>query len=73
MAGFFNVWRSGYLMGEADAQVGRRHRAAWELRYLRPVNWLPGVDAESFIAGYAAGYANVMAGRTWWRHLPGAD
>ena len=71
MSGLFNVWRSGYLMGEADAQAKRRHRAEWELRYLRPLNWVPGVDVESFMAGYAAGYANVMAGRTWQGRAPG--
>lgn len=55
MAGLFNLYRSGYRLCVADGTAGRRRRADWELLLLRPVNWLPGVDAASFAAGYAEG------------------
>jgi len=70
MAGIFNLWRRGYLIGQTDAAAGRRRRAEWELRYLRPLNYVPGVDVESFIDGYGQGYANLMARKTWQGRLP---
>lgn len=61
MGGIFNLHRSGYHLGIA----GRRRRADWELWLLRPVNWLPGVDAASFAAGYAQGYGDGTRVTPW--------
>jgi hypothetical protein len=58
MGRIFNLYRGGYRQGVADGLAGRRHKADWELWLFKPVNWLPGVDAGSFAAGYAAGYGD---------------
>ncbi len=60
-------------MGQDDAIAGRRHRANWELRFLRVANWVPFVDVESIIDGYGQGYANGMARKTWQGRLPGEE
>lgn len=68
MSGLFNLHRSGYRLGVADGMAGRRRRADWELVLLRPINWLPGVDAGSFVAGYAEGYGDGTRVTLWQRH-----
>lgn len=68
MANFFNVFRSGYRLGVADGMAGNRHRADWELILLRPLNWLPGVDRGSFVAGYAEGYGDGTRITLWQQH-----
>ncbi|PJK10476.1 hypothetical protein CO610_02140 [Lysobacteraceae bacterium NML95-0200] len=69
MGSLFDVYRQGYQLGVADAQAGRRRRARWELWLLRPLNWLPGVDANSFVAGYIEGYSEGLRLRLWQQHL----
>lgn len=68
MGSLFNLYRSGYRLGVADGVAGRRQRADWELWLLRPVNWLPGVDAGSFAAGYAEGYGDGSRVTLWQQH-----
>lgn len=65
MGSLFDVYRQGYQLGVADAQLGRRRRARWELVLLRPLNWLPGVDANSFVSGYVEGYGDGTRLRLW--------
>ena len=56
----FNVYRSGYLLGQQHGQAGERHRAARELQLTRFRLWLPGVDRNSFFNGYHSGYEDAM-------------
>jgi len=65
MGNIFNLYRSGYQLGVADGMAGHRRRADWELKLLRPVNWLPGVDANSFVMGYAEGYGDGTRVTLW--------
>lgn len=65
MSQIFNRHRGGYRLGVADGMAGRRRKADWELWLLRPVNWLPGVDAGSFAAGYAEGYGDGSRITLW--------
>lgn len=63
MAGLINVFRSGFKRGFDQAVAGERRRADWELKLLRPLNWIPGVDSTSYLDGYAAGYTDGLRTR----------
>lgn len=56
MSHIFNIYRGGFQTGLQDGSTGRR-RADWELVLTHPITWLPGVDKQSFLDGYAAGYS----------------
>lgn len=56
----FDVFRSGYLLGQQHGQAAERRRAAWELQITHFRLWLPGVDTESFLRGYETGYQDAM-------------
>lgn len=56
----FDVFRSGYLLGQQHGQAAERRRADWELQLTHFRLWLPGVDTESFFRGYQAGYEDAM-------------
>ena len=56
----FDVFRSGYLLGQKHGQTAERRRAAWELQLTQFKLWLPGVDNKSFLNGYQAGYEDAM-------------
>lgn len=60
MAAIFDLYRSGYLTGQQHGQLAERRRAAWELQLTHFRLWLPGVDNESFLRGYQAGYEDAM-------------
>ena len=68
MANLFNIRRSGYRLGVSDGMAGRRCRAEWELRLLRPINWFPWVSSNSFVAGYAEGYGDGTRITLWQQH-----
>lgn len=59
----FDIFRSGYDKGYQDGKSGNRHRAEWELLALKPVSWLPGVDADSYVQGYRQGFSDAIAAR----------
>lgn len=60
MSAIFDLFRSGYLLGQQHGQATERRRAAWELKLTQLRLWLPGVDKESFLRGYRSGYEDAM-------------
>jgi len=60
MAAIFDLFRSGYLLGQQHGQAAERRRAVWELQLTHARLWLPGVDNKSFFLGYHAGYEDAM-------------
>lgn len=57
----FDLYRSGYALGNQHGQYYNRRRANWELVLTHPLTWLPGVDQLSFISGYHDGYRDGAA------------
>lgn len=66
----FDVFRSGYLLGQQHGQAAERRRAVWELQLTQCRLWLPGVDNESFHRGYKAGYEDAMRLRSVLFQIP---
>lgn len=60
----FDVFRSGYLLGQQHGQAAERRRAAWELQLTQLLLWLPSVNSDSFLRGYQAGYEDAMRFRS---------
>lgn len=59
----FDVYRSGYALGQQHARAGERRRAGWELQLTRPLVWVPLVSTASFLEGYEQGYHDEAAVR----------
>jgi len=70
MTAIFDVFRSGYLLGQAHGQAGERRRAAWELQLSQPRLWLFGVNVASFLRGYYLGYQDALSLRSALTQLP---
>ncbi|GHT95256.1 hypothetical protein FACS1894116_10480 [Betaproteobacteria bacterium] len=52
----FDLYRSGYKLGNLHGKKRERRRAGWELFVTHHLVWLPGTDSSSFISGYYDGY-----------------
>ncbi len=65
MFSIFDVFRSGYLLGQEHAQQGQRRRALWELRLTHVILWLPFVDNDSYYHGYRSGYEDGLRMRSY--------
>ncbi len=70
MTAIFDIFRSGYLLGQQHGQAAERRRAAWELQLTQPRLWLPGVDVASFHRGYYSGYQDALSLRSALTQLP---
>lgn len=68
MAGVFDIFRSGYLLGQQHGEANERRRAAWELMTMQPVTWIPFVDRESFLRGYRQGYEDALQAHGFIQH-----
>jgi hypothetical protein len=60
MTSVFDLFRSGYLLGQKHGQSGRRRSPEWELFVTHPLLWLPLVDLRSYLKGYREGYKDMM-------------
>lgn len=69
MSSIFDVFRSGYLLGQQHGQAGERRRSDWEIKLTQPILWLPGVNCESYTRGYQAGYEDAMRLRSALGHI----
>lgn len=69
MAGIFDIFRSGYALGQQHGDAGERRRAGWELSLTQPVTWIPLTDKDSFLRGYRLGYEDALQARGLVAHL----
>lgn len=60
MAGLFDIYRSGYMLGQQHASDNERRRASWELMLTQPATWIPFADKDSYVRGYRQGYEDAL-------------
>lgn len=65
-----DLYRSGYDRGYQEAVAGMRRLPKWELLLRSPTALLPGIDTNTYVKGYADGYALGLTKEHWQEPSP---